>query len=80
MHPQHDDLAARMENYELAFRMQMEVPETLSIEDETQSTLDNYGVGAEPTVKSANSAHSKTAQNPMAVARGRVISWGAPTW
>jgi hypothetical protein len=49
MHPQHDDLAARMQNYELAFRMQMEVPETLSIDDETQATLDHYGVGAEPT-------------------------------
>ncbi len=49
LHPQHDDLAARMQNYELAFRMQMEVPQTLSIEDETQATLDNYGVGAAPT-------------------------------
>jgi hypothetical protein len=49
VHPDHDDLAARMQNYELAFRMQMEVPQTLSIEDETQATLDQYGVGSEPT-------------------------------
>ncbi len=48
-HPQHDDLVARMQNYELAFRMQMEVPETLSIDDESQATLDDYGVGVQPT-------------------------------
>lgn len=48
-HPDHDDLAARMQNYELAFRMQMEVPETLSIADESQQTLENYGIGVEPT-------------------------------
>jgi hypothetical protein len=47
--PQHDDLAARMQNYELAFRMQMEVPGVLSLDDESQATLDRYGVGAEPT-------------------------------
>ncbi len=49
LHPRHDDLVARMQNYELAFRMQMEVPETLSIKDERQATLDKYGVGVEPT-------------------------------
>jgi hypothetical protein len=48
-HSGHDDLAARMKNYELAFRMQMEVPETLSIADETEQTLERYGVGSEPT-------------------------------
>ena len=48
-HPQHDELEARMQNYELAFRMQMEVPDTLSIDDESQATLDQYGVGVEPT-------------------------------
>ncbi|MDG2220934.1 MAG: DUF1501 domain-containing protein [Rubripirellula sp.] len=48
-HPDHDDLVARMKNYELAFRMQMEVPKTLQIDDESQATLDRYGVGAEPT-------------------------------
>ncbi len=48
-HPHHDELAARMANYELAFRMQMQVPEILSIEDETLATLDAYGVGSEPT-------------------------------
>lgn len=48
-HPYHDDLAARMANYELAFRMQMQVPETLSLEGETQQTRDLYGVDVEPT-------------------------------
>ena len=48
-HPQHADLAARMQNYELAFRMQVQVPEVLSLENETQQTLDDYGVGIEPT-------------------------------
>ena len=48
-HPEHADLAARMDNYELAFRMQMQVPEILSIDGESQATLDSYGVGREPT-------------------------------
>lgn len=48
-HPQHDQLEARMQNYELAFRMQMEVPGVLNLDDESQSTLDRYGVGVEPT-------------------------------
>ncbi len=38
-----------MQNYELAFRMQMQVPETLSIDDESQQTLQRYGVGVQPT-------------------------------
>lgn len=49
LHPMHDDLEARMRNYELAFRMQMQVPDVLNIDGETQDTLDAYGVGAEPT-------------------------------
>ncbi|HUG67608.1 MAG TPA: DUF1501 domain-containing protein [Pirellulaceae bacterium] len=48
-HPWHDELSARMNNYELAFRMQAQVPGILSIENETQATLDMYGVGKEPT-------------------------------
>lgn len=48
-HPGHTELAARMEAYELAFRMQLEVPEILSIEGESRATLEQYGVGIEPT-------------------------------
>jgi hypothetical protein len=36
-------------NYELAFRMQANVPEVMNIEDETKETQDLYGIGAEPT-------------------------------
>jgi len=36
-------------NYELAFRMQSTVPETMNLNDESRETLDLYGVGAEPT-------------------------------
>jgi hypothetical protein len=48
-HPQHHELAARMETYELAFRMQMEVPAILDIDKEDPGTLDLYGIGTEPT-------------------------------
>lgn len=49
MHPEHADLSARMNNYELAFRMQMQVPEALNIDGETKQTLENYGIGQQPT-------------------------------
>jgi hypothetical protein len=48
-HPLHADLSARMANYELAFRMQMEVPQVLDLAGETAATLDRYGVGRDPT-------------------------------
>ena len=48
-HPQHKELVARMKNYELAFRMQMQVPDIVNIDDETDKTKEMYGVGKEPT-------------------------------
>ncbi len=36
-------------NYELAFRMQANIPEVMNIDDETKVTQDLYGIGAEPT-------------------------------
>jgi hypothetical protein len=36
-------------NYELAFRMQSTVPQIMNLNDESQGTLDLYGVGSEPT-------------------------------
>ena len=48
-HPQHGELAARLESYELAFRMQTEVPNAIDISSESQSTLDMYGVGKPET-------------------------------
>ena len=38
-HPQHDDLAARMEAYELAFRMQTQVPDVIDVTREAKETL-----------------------------------------
>ncbi len=48
-HPYHDDLAARMRNYELAFRMQTQVPEIVNIDGESEKTKALYGIGSEPT-------------------------------
>jgi len=48
-HPDHHELMARMEAYELAYRMQMQVPGILEIDQETQATLDAYGIGNEAT-------------------------------
>jgi hypothetical protein len=48
-HDGHRDLEARMANYELAFRMQMEVPGLLDLEGESARTLEMYGIGSEPT-------------------------------
>ena len=48
-HSQHAELAARMRNYELAFRMQMEVPDIVNIDSEPEETRAMYGVGREPT-------------------------------
>ena len=48
-HPQHRELSARMAAYELAFRMQMQVPGILEIEKEDAKTLELYGIGSEPT-------------------------------
>ena len=48
-HPGHDELAARMDNYELAFRMQMQVPETLDLSKEDAKTKELYGIGNDAT-------------------------------
>jgi hypothetical protein len=48
-HPGHGDLAARMAAYELAFRMQTEVPGVLAIDRETEATREMYGIGRPET-------------------------------
>lgn len=48
-HPEHEELSARMQNYELAFRMQAQVPEVLDISQESQKTQEMYGIGDEAT-------------------------------
>ncbi|MDA1232628.1 MAG: DUF1501 domain-containing protein [Planctomycetota bacterium] len=43
------ELASRMKTYELAYRMQSQAPEAVDVSTETQSTLDMYGIGQQPT-------------------------------
>lgn len=43
------EIASRIQSYELAFRMQAEAPELLDFSDEPQHLLDSYGVDKEPT-------------------------------
>ncbi|MBK8501688.1 MAG: DUF1501 domain-containing protein [Saprospiraceae bacterium] len=45
LHPDHGVLSARMESYELAFRMQMEIPEIMDIEGEPTHIRELYGLG-----------------------------------
>lgn len=47
--PGRTELSARMSSYELAYRMQMEVPEILDLAGEKQSTLEAYGIGQAKT-------------------------------
>ena len=49
LHPHHEALVTRMDNYELAFRMQMQVPEILDLSGEDARTLEEYGVNAAAT-------------------------------
>ena len=48
-HPEHGDLAARIENYELAYRMQMTVPDLLDLAKESDKTKEDYGIGDDDT-------------------------------
>ncbi|MBI2685705.1 MAG: DUF1501 domain-containing protein [Acidobacteria bacterium] len=43
-HPDNADLQARIDSYELAYRMQMEVPRVLSIDSEPEAVKDAYGL------------------------------------
>ena len=43
-HQEHAELAARMETYELAFRMQAEMPGVIDLAKESKATLDMYGI------------------------------------
>ncbi len=45
--PSHDELAARIESYELAFRMQAEMPEAIDIDAEPEETRELYGLNSE---------------------------------
>lgn len=45
--PRHDELAARIESYELAFRMQAEMPDAVDVDSEPESVKSMYGIGGE---------------------------------
>ena len=47
--PDRSELGARINSYELAYRMQMEVPEVLDLAGEKQSMLEAYGIGDSKT-------------------------------
>ncbi len=44
-HPQHAELLARIGSYELAFRMQAEMPGVIDLSKESPKTLEMYGIG-----------------------------------
>lgn len=48
-HPDQSELAARIESYELAFRMQAAMPPVLAAESETDDTRKLYGIGEKET-------------------------------
>ena len=48
-YPGHEELTARIESYELAYRMQMEVPGILDLGKEKQSTREAYGLDDQRT-------------------------------
>jgi hypothetical protein len=47
--PADAEFSARINAYDLAFKMQSEAPQILDLSQESQETLDLYGVGREPT-------------------------------
>ena len=42
----HPEIEGAIESFELAFRMQDELPQLLELKSETQTTLDQYGIGS----------------------------------
>ncbi|MES1213276.1 MAG: DUF1501 domain-containing protein [Singulisphaera sp.] len=48
-HPDNSNLAARIASYELAYKMQQYAPDAIDLGQETQETLDMYGVNHERT-------------------------------
>lgn len=47
--PSDEEFHARINAYDVAFRMQSEAPQILDLSKEPQETLDLYGIGVEPT-------------------------------
>ncbi len=49
MAPNDSEFAARINAYDLAFKMQVEAPQVFDLSSEPQETLDMYGIGKQPT-------------------------------
>jgi len=49
MAPNDSEFAARINAYDLAFKMQVEAPQVFDLSNEPQETLDMYGIGKQPT-------------------------------
>jgi len=49
LRPEDDDFAARVNTYDLAFKMQTEAPAVFDLTNEPESTREMYGIGKEPT-------------------------------
>lgn len=47
--PLDEEFSARMNAYDLAFKMQTESPKLFDLSSESQETLDQYGIGVKPT-------------------------------
>ncbi|MDB4491619.1 DUF1501 domain-containing protein [bacterium] len=47
--PGGSELVSRIQSYELAYRMQAEAPEAVDLSQESAATLEEYGVGQQPT-------------------------------
>lgn len=48
-YPGHEELPARLDSYELAFRMQSEIPDIIDLKKENEETKSLYGVGEKDT-------------------------------
>lgn len=72
-----DEIEAVIESYELAFKMQAELPELLDISKERKTTLDAYGIGDAAT--DAFGRQCLTARH-LAEAGVRFIEIGAGGW
>lgn len=51
IHPEHDELLARVENYELAYRMQMSVPDIIDLDTEPEYLRTAYGLDRKETAE-----------------------------
>ncbi len=49
IHPEQSELEARIDSYELAFRMQSDAPEAIDLSDESAESLEMYGINEKET-------------------------------